>query len=385
MTMIDTVVITLEWRKDFELMEGCYKQFATDVTNFFRPPYIQFGTKKAFLVERNPTAKEKADGNYMPRLTLIKAVRRGGVPITLNIEFSAPKVVFNDNFNEITEDDFDYLCVQLRRKLYNIGIVLTGPNTLNDALVSTIHYSKNITLTDYSTAHGVIADLSKCNYTTRKKSDGQKYRNNGEAMHFYSSKWGLCIYDKLKEHTKSKVSEKGLLEKDYYCQMSLFDESPLASPFEMVRIEARYIGRRQIKTSLNDAGIQVDSLTFRDLFRESIAKAMLQYEINKLRETYPVISLSDKTAPALLTELSIQNPRTQIGTIMEAVAYKTLMETTGSRDVRNIGNFTSQQWYNLNKKINQLNFARRKIASFEIIDSQLQKFMPVKLQRYLDK
>ena len=126
-------------------------------------------------------------------------------------------------------------------------------------------------------------------------------------------------------------------------------------------------------------------MTFRDLFRESIAKAMLQYEINKLRETYPAILLTDKTAPALLTELSIQNPRTQIGTIMEAVAYKTLMETTGSRDVRNIGNFTSQQWYNLNKKINQLNFTKRKIASFEIIDRQLQKFMPVKLQRYLDK
>jgi hypothetical protein len=383
--MVDTVVITLEWRKDFELMEGCYKQFATDVTNFFRPPFVQFGTKKAFLVERNPTAKEKASGNYMPRLTLIKAVRRGGVPITLNIEFSAQKVVHNDNFNEITQSDFDYLCVQLHRKLHNIGVIVTGPNTLKDALVSTIHYSKNIPLTDYSTAHAIITDLEKCNYTTHKKSDGQKYINNGEAMHFYSRKWGLCIYDKLKEHAKSKVTEKGLLEKDYYCQLSLFDEKPLANPFEMVRVEARYIGRPQIRKSFKDAGLQTDSLTFRDLFSETVAKKMLQYEIAKLRETYPAISLTDKTAPALLTELSIQNPRTQIGTIMEAVAYKTLLETTGSRDVRNIGNFTSQQWYNLNKKINSLNFARRKIASFDIIESQLQKFEPVKLQRYLDK
>lgn len=383
--MIDTVVITLEWPKDFELMEDCYKQFATDVTNFFRPPFVQFGTKKAFLVERNPSAKEKADGNYMPRLTLIKAVRRGGVPISLKIEFSAQKIVFNNNFDELTEGEFDYLCVQLQRKLYNIGVVVTDPNTLKDALVNTIHYSKNITLTDRSTAHGVITDLLKCNYTTRKQSDERIYRNNGEAMHFYSSKWGLCIYDKLKEHTKSKVSEKGLLEKDGYCQMSLFDEKPLASPFEMVRVEARYIGRRQIKKSLLEAGLRADALTFRDLFSEKTAKAMLRYEMNKLRETYPTISLSDKTTPALLAELSIQNPRTQIGTIMEAVAYKTLLESTGSRDVRKLGNFTSQQWYNLNRKINQLNFTRRKIASLDIIDSQLEKFTPVKLQRYLDK
>lgn len=383
--MVDTVLITLDWRKDFEIMEGCYKQFATDVTNFFRPPFIQFGTKKAFLVERNPTAKEKADGNYMPRLTLIKAVRRGGVPITLNIEFSAPKVIHNDNFNEISQSDLDYLCVQLHRKLYNIGIVVKGPNTLKDARVSTIHYSKNITLTDYSTAYGIITDLSKCNYSRQKQSDGQKYRNNGEAMHFYSRKWGLCIYDKLKEHAKSKVTEGGLLEQDYYCQMSLFDDNPLASPFEMLRVETRYIGRPQIKKSLNDAGIVTGDLTLRELFRESTAKTVLKYEIDKLRATYPAIALSDKTAPALLTELSIQNPRTQIGTIMEAIAYKTLMETTGSRDVRNMGNFSNQQWYSLNKKINSLNFARRKIASFDIIDEQLEKFMPVKLHKYLDK
>lgn len=384
--MVDTIVMMLYWGEDFELMESCYKDFATDVSNFFRPPFIQFGRKKSFKVERNPTAKEKAEGVYLPRITLIKAIRRGGIPIMLNIEFSAPKIVFNDNFNELTESDFDYLCEQLKRRLYRYGVIVKSTGTLKNAAISTIHYSKNVILTDYSTAHSIITDISKCNYTTRKQSDGQKYRNSGEAVHYYSSKWGLCVYDKLKEHTKSKLSEKGLLEKDGYCQLSLFDSNPVVSPFEVVRIEARYMGRPQIGKSLKDAGVDVTELTFQNLFRKNVAKAMLKYELEKLRETYPVIALSEsRSASQLLTELSIQNPQTQINTILSAIAYKALMEATDSRNLRKIGNFTSQQWYGLNKKMNTLNFARRSLSSFDILEDQVEKFTPVKLNRYFDK
>ena len=84
-------------------------------------------------------------------------------------------------------------------------------------------------------------------------------------------------------------------------------------------------------------------------------------------------------------ELSVQNPKVQIGTVFQALAYKTLIEATGSRDIRKMGNFSSQQWYNLNKKINGLNFARRKLKSFDLIEEQLEKFIPIRLQRYLDK
>ena len=84
-------------------------------------------------------------------------------------------------------------------------------------------------------------------------------------------------------------------------------------------------------------------------------------------------------------ELSVQNPHAQIGTVLQAVAYKNLIEATGSRDIRKMGRFSSQQWYNLNKKINNLNFARRKLKSFDVIEEQIEKLIPVRLQRYLDK
>ena len=112
---------------------------------------------------------------------------------------------------------------------------------------------------------------------------------------------------------------------------------------------------------------------------------MLKHELDKLRDTYPAINLSDKKPPQLVMELSVQNPKVHISTVFQALAYKTLIETTGSRDIRKMGNFSSQQWYNLNKKINSLNFTRRKLKSFDLIEEQLEKFIPIRLQRYLDK
>lgn len=382
--MVDTIVITLEWRKDFEIRSEYYGCFSPNVSNYFHPPYVQFGKIKAVKAVTKVTAQEKKDGIYIPRLTMIKAVRKGGVPIMLNIEFSAPKVVNGDNYNELADSNLDFLAEQLKRKLTHYGIIVTDNDTIKNAMVSTIHYSKNIPLTDYDTTYEVISDLEKCNFTTNKKADRQVYRGGGEAIHYYSSKWALCIYDKQKEYDRSKVSEKGLLEKDNYCQLSLFDDNPLAQSVQMLRVEARYIGRQQIGKSLKDAGVTVNGYTLRDLFSEKVSKAMLKHEMARLRASYPVMLLAKKSKRDLFLELQIQNPRKQLSTIMNAVAYKTLLDDTGSRDLRTISTTTNRQWYRFNKAMNELNFDRRKLRSFDIIDEQLERFVPVKLQEYLD-
>lgn len=70
------------------------------------------------------------------------------------------------------------------------------------------------------------------------------YRNDGEALHFYSASQAIAIYDKRRELAKSRVSERGLLEKDNYCQFTLFDNVRSKKPFEVVRIEVRYNTKR---------------------------------------------------------------------------------------------------------------------------------------------
>ena len=59
------------------------------------------GVKKCFL---NPKKGEAIKGNYRPRLTL----RRRPPRVTeLVIEFSIPKLLYGNNFDELIEEDFE--------------------------------------------------------------------------------------------------------------------------------------------------------------------------------------------------------------------------------------------------------------------------------------
>lgn len=379
--MVDTIILDLEWGKDFTILEGCYGNFSPDATNFFRPPYIKFGTRKSVSATCNPT---KSDDVYMPRLTLIKAIRYGSIPVTLRIECSMPKVVFGNNFDELIDSDLDIFCEQLKRKLYTRGVVLANRSVLRNGKVMAIHYSKNIALTDYSTALYVVQELSKCNYTTKKHTLSSKYRDDGTAMHYYSKKWALCIYDKLKELQLSKVNKSGLLEKDNACQLSLFDDNPVKRPFEVLRIEARYLDRRTIKKALSDRCIDVGDMSLQDLFRTDISKTMLLAETDKIRKAYPEILLSENTDYIrLYTELVMSNSSSGKGAILEAIGMKVLLEQSDSRTIRSAGQFTSAQWYRLQTKMNSLSYRKREHSTIETINKQLKEFTPLKLQKYL--
>jgi hypothetical protein len=62
---------------------------------------------------------------------------------------SAPKLLLGNNFDELTDDDFRRLCKKLVNVLAEMSVKVTA-RTLAKVNVSAIHYSKNITLTDYT-------------------------------------------------------------------------------------------------------------------------------------------------------------------------------------------------------------------------------------------
>ena len=67
----------------------------------------------------------------------------------LKIEFSAPKMLFGNNFDELTDSDFPNLLTKLKRTLKEMGVFILEDH-LTSAPVSAIHFSKNIPLTDYT-------------------------------------------------------------------------------------------------------------------------------------------------------------------------------------------------------------------------------------------
>ena len=380
--MIDTVVLSLDMSK-FSIPKSMYDTFTPSARGLLEPPYYTFGKQKILKCVLNPSASDKKKGLYLPRITLFKAVRAGGYSLFAHVEFSAPKILYNNNFDELTDDDFQMLCQELAKRLRYMGFYIFSA-LIETAEVKTIHYGKNIVIDNYSTASSVISELAKSNITTRKEADIRAYKNSGETLHFFTTKNGLAIYDKLAELNKSKKTEKGRLEKDNYCQLSLFDYYQPRKPFEVLRIEARYNDRKSIKSILAKTNNKVMGLTFRDLFSSKIAQSILKHEMAIVDDGLVGIPKNKQSILDFTNDIFALNPKASHTVKMKAVAVKTLFIENGSRDIRKLIRATPSQWSRLVKDMAGLRYQKSEITGMGVINEALNKFTPVKLQDYKD-
>ena len=136
--MLDTIALSIS-EKDFFIKHP--ERFSPHASTVFRPVYGYRGFIKATY---NPVKAEKATG-YKPRLTLLKRpYTELSSAIWLKIEFSAPKLIFGNNFEELRDsDDLEIVLTALHNALVSMGIEIAYDTLLN-AKTSMIHYSKNI-------------------------------------------------------------------------------------------------------------------------------------------------------------------------------------------------------------------------------------------------
>ena len=169
--MLDTIVLTLD-KRDSDVQRP--ERFSPSAAGLLMPPYYPLGSRGNFGCVQNPTKSDLRAGRYQPRLTLNKRMASNTFAVTLRIEFSAPKLVLGNNFDELTSDDFGRVLDVLHRRLDEMGIRLST-DVLCSAPVSAIHYSKNIALTDYTTCSMVLSELARIDlrlvdYCVRKGS-----------------------------------------------------------------------------------------------------------------------------------------------------------------------------------------------------------------------
>ena len=96
--MLDTVVLTLD-AQQFEILQP--DRFSPSAKGLLLPPYYALGSRGHFTCVQNPTKADLQAGRYLPRLTLAKRKSSAGFALTLRIEFSAPKLIFGNNFDEL--------------------------------------------------------------------------------------------------------------------------------------------------------------------------------------------------------------------------------------------------------------------------------------------
>jgi hypothetical protein len=150
---------------------------------------------------RNPTKAEKDTGKYFPRLT--GYTRKFGQDENVRIEFSVPKLLFLNNLEELEDKDFRLVIETLQARLKTMGVLALAP-LLENAVVSSIHFSKNIQLKDGYTVNHLISEMNKVNLRKSFDFARSRYINDGQSLYAHTKCHQLVIYDKIADLGKDK-------------------------------------------------------------------------------------------------------------------------------------------------------------------------------------
>ena len=294
-----------------------------------RPDSISY-----FKAVCNPTSNAKKLGIYQPRITYTQR-HIGGYRMSyeLAIELSLPKLMFGNNFDELTDDSFPEVIKKLQDTLQRMNIWLfTGQ--LEELEVRAIHYSKNIIFTDYTSCSSVLKYLSQADISKTYDVQNTDFRNGGHILHIHTNSIDITFYDKIADLKQSRVSEKRSMEKDNYIQLNLLDMLEETKPFSVLRYEIRLGNKRIIKKRLEDAGVTKE-LLFLELFNQDISKKVLQQHWKHFFGKISLISL-DANEPEKLFANILQSKSLMPQKALAQLGYVLLRESSDARYIRSL-------------------------------------------------
>jgi hypothetical protein len=370
--MIDTVCLTLPYNSLVLLNEN----------NETVPQWdLQSKTKNYLKYVRNPSRQDKESGLYFPRITIYS--RRFGQQPSVKIEFSAPKLIFNNNLEELSDTYFDKVINALQDRLQKMG-VRVFKQVLASAPVSTVHFSKNFCLVDGYTSGYVISELQKIDL--RKSFDFAKarYINNGQSICAHTRSHELVIYDKIADLRKTK---KRAIDKDQTAaQLNLFDSLKIKNePVEVLRFEIRLCNKQKIDSTLKKLGF-TQNPTFRDVFKDDISKAIIGHYWNTLIKANQLALFTiEKSAKELLNEMCRGDPSLKPKQAIYQVGLVLLAKDgDGLTELRSIfGSHTNDRnWYRIKNDFKQIstNTVPKQIRNWvNQIEKQIRVYKPINI------
>lgn len=259
--MVDTVILTVPLDKALFL----------DLRSSGVEPWdLQARTKAYEKFVRNPSTRDAESGLYFPRLTGYK--RKNGMLTwqkSMRIEFSAPKLLYQNNLDELADTDFERVVGALLDRLQRMGVVLKRQDLCN-AEVRSVHYSKNIELKNGYTAQYVIGELGKINLNKRFDLTRARFSNDGQSLYLYTVAHSFVLYDKIAD--LGKGTKRAIDKEQTPQQMSLFKQ--LDKKKEILRLEVRLSQKQKMNSLFKKLGF-AENPTFRDVFSKAKSKKVL--------------------------------------------------------------------------------------------------------------
>jgi hypothetical protein len=366
--MIDTIVLTLY---NYTILD--HSKFTPSTENIDQH---RFGGQSWLKYVQNPTPAELKQGIYKPRLTITKRIVKGGIITPLKIEFSVPKLLFGNNFDEIQEIDFNVVLEKLLRKVKVMGIGTFRFNLAN-AKVSAVHFSKNIAFTDYTTSSSIMRELSKIDLNKKFDLNHTHFRNDGHALYYYAKSNSVVFYDKIKD---LKTAKGRAVEKDNALQLNLFEDLN-KKPLEILRMEVRLCNTQKLKSIFTRLKIPQD-LTFQAVFKQDTAKKVLNHYWQDILDNLSFIRFATSQPIDMMETIIKNNGNINLKTALRDFGALALINSVGARRFRQLVNekYSDRTWQRLKNDLKGLKSRPEgKYQPFLTITKALDEFKPLKL------
>jgi len=278
----------------------------------------------------NPKKADRESGIYKPRLTIIKRGNR----IYLKAEFSVPKLLFGNNLDELEESDFEETVSKLRKIIEQKGVRL-WTHEIEKAEVLRFDPSKNIPLSKGYTSSFAIRELSKINLNQKLDLERVGFRNDGEALQFYSNRHSLVFYDKINDLTKPP---KRAIDKDQTKkQLDLFEYIKKEKiNLEVLRIEVRLSYKAKMMEVLERVGF-TDSPLFKNIFKRDLCQKIVKLYWEEFFGKNLFLFSVNNNPQIILQKILMRYPKTNIRTAVMLVGLNLLCkDEEGIRGFRSI-------------------------------------------------
>ena len=342
--MIDTIILSLpiEKVKTLDLTASGVEGWA-----------LQSQNKAYDKVVKNPSLRDKASGLYLPNLTGYR--RKNGEIVwqkIVHIQFSAPKLLYKNNLDELVEDDFEKVLEALADRLLRMGVVIT-PQHLRDADVRAVHYSKNIELKGGYTSQYVIRELGKINPNKHFDFARARFLNDGENLYMHTRAHEFVFYDKISDLAKDK---KRAIDRDQTSyQESLFDV--LNRQKEILRLEIRLSQKRKMNEIFEKLGFAKNP-TFRDVFSlEKSTKVINHYWDEMIARQSASLFVPSPTPKDLLNQVLIARKSAKGKTAIYLAALVLFArDGNGLRELRSIlaKRIDDRTWYRIAGELHKI-------------------------------
>ncbi len=345
----------------------------------FKPSTRNIETFMGWLpCKNNPTADDRERDIYKPKLT---AMRRG-ITIILKIEFSAPKILWKNNLDEIEEKDFNAMVIGLQSKVRDMGVILQIPQ-IENAKVIGFHPSKNIVLTNKYTSSFALRELYKINLSQKLDFTRAGFRNEGEEIQFYSKIYSVVFYDKINDFLKPKARATDKDQPIYQRDLFEFIKKEKRG-LEVLRIEIRLSNSEKMKEVLARMGFNQEP-TLKNIFKKDLCQKIVTFYWETLFDKNMFVFNTYNNPQKILEMVLIKYPKMKMRKAVMLVGLNLLCRDEGGfRGFRKIveGYKEKKNWVALKRYLDEFEddyFKYPRHGFIDDIQKTIDKFEAFKL------